>query len=700
VYSLYDEIIEFEKKLSKEFFKNWQIFENKFDENEYLFLKFFLANNILTNKIFEVINELIINEKLDQNIKFLIFNDFLFSMSSYDIKDPSNLIFKITRNSYIQNIVLRSAINTIFNYNYSEYIKIHKKLLIGLRLAKVLIKTEIRTKKNNTWETTIYFSLTIDKTSIDYKFPLGYSEKPFIIQEIHKTKYTIGSFRNIWKVKRKKREMEDFATTYKSTIKANQLALILSSELFKLNKENIENEEKKILKSVGCNNITEYLNELKKIIKDNAYSHKLLLGTEKIEDIKFNEIFILRKSIKIEYIKIMSKFQKIISILVLNQDLFDKIIYIPCFIDNRNRQYYATLISPTFYKIFRHLYILADKKELYNTKDSIFYNKILQYKNKITRWKLEETKTYLAIVLFIEVGKHFIKSRDEGFVKTEDIIDSGIENYTKKTRNIDFEDLLYIEKIYNTLDNILEKKPIDINMLIYKDATASGIQNYGIILGYKEEMLKYINIDGDDWCDTYQYIIFKFLRHVTIIKIERKYWKKTIMTIPYNAEWFSCFIKFLEALREDGIEYNNLEPKEKDLIKSMHKKFYNDVKNNLKKEFYKNESGNLKLFKYNKLQIVNKKDYKINYKKARDKYTDILYMIIEDKEATQRALEANNMHYLDANLVGYISSKFDIISIHDCFGIRLCELHLVMDKINEYYSNIIGKKTYSIHIII
>jgi hypothetical protein len=156
----------------------------------------------------------------------------------------------------------------------------------------------------------------------------------------------------------------------------------------------------------------------------------------------------------------------------------------------------------------------------------------------------------------------------------------------------------------------------------------------------------------------------------------------------------------LEALREDGIEYNNLEPKEKDLIKSMHKKFYNDVKNNLKKEFYKNESGNLKLFKYNKLQIVNKKDYKINYKKARDKYTDILYMIIEDKEATQRALEANNMHYLDANLVGYISSKFDIISIHDCFGIRLCELHLVMDKINEYYSNIIGKKTYSIHIII
>jgi hypothetical protein len=33
---------------------------------------------------------------------------------------------------------------------------------------------------------------------------------------------------------------------------------------------------------------------------------------------------------------------------------------------------------------------------------------------------------------------------------------------------------------------------------LFKDATSSGLQNYGIILGYKEESLKLINIDGED----------------------------------------------------------------------------------------------------------------------------------------------------------------------------------------------------------
>jgi hypothetical protein len=57
------------------------------------------------------------------------------------------------------------------------------------------------------------------------------------------------------------------------------------------------------------------------------------------------------------------------------------------------------------------------------------------------------------------------------------------------------------------------------------------------------------------------------------------------------------------------------------------------------------------------------------------------------------------MHYLDAILIKEIIESFDIIPIHDCFGVRLCELHLVMDKINSYYSKIIKEKTYSIHII-
>jgi hypothetical protein len=74
-------------------------------------------------------------------------------------------------------------------------------------------------------------------------------------------------------------------------------------------------------------------------------------------------------------------------------------------------------------------------------------------------------------------------------------------------------------------------------------------------------------------------------------------------------------------------------------------------------------------------------------------------MIDYDEKATKTALEANNMHYRDAELVKEILENFEVLAIHDCFGIRLNELHLVMDKINNYYSNKVGKKTYSIHII-
>jgi hypothetical protein len=74
-------------------------------------------------------------------------------------------------------------------------------------------------------------------------------------------------------------------------------------------------------------------------------------------------------------------------------------------------------------------------------------------------------------------------------------------------------------------------------------------------------------------------------------------------------------------------------------------------------------------------------------------------MLEEDKIASERAQEANNMHYLDAQLVKDMLQKFDLITVHDCFGVRLSELHLLMDEINVYYSNKIKLKTYSIHIL-
>ena len=71
-----------------------------------------------------------------------------------------------------------------------------------------------------------------------------------------------------------------------------------------------------------------------------------------------------------------------------------------------------------------------------------------------------------------------------------------------------------------------------------------------------------------------------------------------------------------------------------------------------------------------------------------------------DEKAAERASEANNMHYLDAKLVKHLIEKFELITIHDCFGIRLCELHLLIDEVNRYYSGYVGEKTYNMHVII
>jgi hypothetical protein len=193
----------------------------------------------------------------------------------------------------------------------------------------------------------------------------------------------------------------------------------------------------------------------------------------------------------------MKNFQKIVSLSLLDKGILDKEIYLPCFIDNRGRQYYGTLISPTFYKTFRYLYEFVDKKDIFNLKNSKFYQRIIKYSYILEEFNADDEKKYFMIVLFIEIGKFFIKNKKELFIKTEDIIISGLNNYKNKNKDIDKEELYYLNKIYFILDNIIISNKLE-DTIIFKDATASGLQNYGIMLGYKDEMLKYINIDGED----------------------------------------------------------------------------------------------------------------------------------------------------------------------------------------------------------
>jgi hypothetical protein len=286
--------------------------------------------------------------------------------------------------------------------------------------------------------------------------------------------------------------MEEIELNLNSVKKSNQLKLELSEKIYKINKENLESEESRILKKVNCTNLNEYFKQIKKIIEDDKFSNKIFVEKE-----MFKDLAILKKEIKLEYNEILSEFQNIITFKILKKNIFNKLIYLPCFIDNRGRQYFTTLISPTFHKIFRYLYKFHENKEFIKLENSEYYKKIMGYEEHVKEFSLNSKNSYIALVLFLEVGKHFIKNSNEFIIKTEFIIKCGIDNYKNRSK-IDFSDILYLEKIYSTLDELLSNSNIDINTILFKDATSSGLQNYGIILGYKEDKLKFINLDGND----------------------------------------------------------------------------------------------------------------------------------------------------------------------------------------------------------
>lgn len=691
--------IENEKNFSIDFFQHNQIYDRNIDINDYAIIEIVFKNSNLIESIYNVIDELLYTEKMCNKLRYLVIGDFLSTISTFDIGEPSTIIFKINRTVYIQKIQIRALLNICLNCDYYKYIYFHKKLLVALRAKKLILREIINVKNKNKWETNIYFTLNINTLNILSSLNPVLLSIPYILLPVLNTKLIIGSFRNIIQLKRKKKEMDDFVINYDSVIKSIQICFKLSNFLHRINMGNIIKEKNKLLQECGCENIDEYFEKIMKIMKDRDYCNILLKGKEIIEHVNYKSLIYLKYELKKEYESIMKNFQKFIGFYNLDRIGLEKDFYLPSFVDNRGRQYYSGLVSPTFYVLYRYLYEFSKKKKFVNLKDSIYYKKIISNKNLVEQLNLNEENSYILLVLYIEVGKFFIKNNDKCFFTLEDIIKCGINNFNNKNKNLEFDDLIYLEKIYYYINCILKNEEIDINTIIFKDATASGLQNYGILLKYKKDMLEYLNLNGDNWCDTYLYLINRFLKKECILR-KRKYWKSTIMTIPYNSEWFSCFIKFLDALKEDGIIYSRLNESEKEEIKNTHFNFYNDIKNKVKKEFFINESGDYIKFNYNKWRIVNTQEYKINYKKNRDKYTNILYMINEDEEATLRAQEANNMHYLDAQLVKEILKFFEVITIHDCFGIRLCELHLVMDKINEYYSLKIGEDTYNPNIII
>ena len=712
----YDDFISNEKDLSCKYNILYGINPQKFSNDDYIIIEKIFKNDAFINIIYEIIDDLIVSYKIKTIYRHVVLGDLFFAFTFLEFKNVNDIFYTISRNEYIIKISERADIYYyIDNIDKKKYIKIHQKLLIGLCSEGIITKKIIKTYESE-WNTNVFLKLNLNHLDDTYSFirPF-YSEEPFhYIKNDEGDEFLYGSFRNIWKFRRKKREMDIKANLpINGALSANKIGFIIKTSDYKLVYEEINKEKERILSLHECKNINEFFNKIKEISKNiTIYKKKYVIYQSYIdkETKKDSEDMILNKMEKRlekmwEIYKIVNvDYQKIISFYILEQgNIFDKNIYLPCFIDNRSRQYYGTLISPTFYKLFRFLYSFnREINEFRNLEKSKFYKIMIKYKNYVIKYELCDKKSYILIILFIEIGKFFIKK--EEMIKTENFLTEGIKNYEDKNYKLkDFSERIYIKKIYEEINKIITTGNINNNLIIFKDATASGLQNYGILWGYREDKLKYLNLNGNEWCDTYSYLINKFLKTEKENLKKRRYWKKTIMTIPYNASWYRCFIELLKELREDGIDYYKMNDNDKKELLETHKNFYNSLKNELKNEFYTNVSKDLmEHWDYLDWTVLTRKDVKITYKRKRDKYQEITYEKKKNEKASERAMEANNAHYLDAKVVRYQIKEHDLLTVHDCYGVRLCEMHLLIDNINKYFSSVIKLEyeTYSPFIII
>ena len=134
----FEHFIKQEKIYADKFFKNSQILNDKFDENEYCMIKNLWSNQDLINTTYSVIDDILKKEKLNENLRFLILSDLFFFISPKNLINPREIIFKILKNNYLRKIKLKAAIDTIFDCDYYKYIKIHQTLLMSLGLNNII----------------------------------------------------------------------------------------------------------------------------------------------------------------------------------------------------------------------------------------------------------------------------------------------------------------------------------------------------------------------------------------------------------------------------------------------------------------------------------------------------------------------------------------------------------------------------------
>ncbi len=278
-------------------------------------------------------------------------------------------------------------------------------------------------------------------------------------------------------------------------------------------------------------------------------------------------------------------------------------VYLSYFFDFRGRIYSYSAIDPLYNKLFRAFYCFKKKIDYLSIKNSKFYKIILaqninlkEYKNLIK----DEIDYYFLTILLLELGK--IK-KQSGFC-LQDFIDQGILLY-KYEEEVALDDLSYYLQIKREINFYLTNS-LWRGTTIIKDSTASTLQHWGCLLTVKKNMKHVLNLNGNVWHDVYSIVINLFtvnnskeyLKDPFVIKIlNRKYFKKIIMTKHYNVSNYSAANYLYAALMKDFVLENLNKPQ----ILTLLKDFLDFLGNSLFEHLYVNK----------KQEFLDSIDYKI-----------------------------------------------------------------------------------------
>ncbi len=476
--------------------------------------------------------------------------------------------------------------------------------------------------------------------------------------------------------------------------------------------------EKTLIKKIDFK-IKNNLNEMKNFIAEyinNIFNENMCKQNNGLEIVKsidknFNKLLLYYIFIDLKNLK--------------KQELNE--FYLTINFDFRGRIYSKSCISPIGSKIFRYLYYYGyySENDLKNLNYSIFNSDSVNQndlKNLIknclifesySNINLSDEKQFVYIYWCIfEIGKIFknnLSFKKDGEFSNYDLIKFGCEMINKiieNTISLDFDDKLEYLYIISGIEKLNEGKFK--KLVIYKDATASGIQLLAVILKPKnEEIAKNCNLDSNDtWYDTYFYIIKLFKNEYNKelsnifedydIFLNRKFLKSTIMTYIYGAgeetaldyyyenlpdtlnknigkKIFYLFYKFIKKLFKNDKFFNN----PLSIIKELSKKEY---KKNISLKLYTSDNCVVHMNYYSIIKY--KLDRRFNKTRNTITYTDLTDF--PDEKKTFRSLLANLTQSLDATLVRYVVSDLDypIITIHDSFGIDILNIPKLIDITN------------------